>query len=89
MGKEMSMPYEKGQKFLIEIEAKSDGDFIGSELLSKLFSVNDNKLFKFTSLIVKLDMYKKEINTELIRELNNVMVEKGVISNESFPNGIY
>jgi hypothetical protein len=86
---EISIPYKKGQKFLLEIEAKNDGDFIGSELLSKLFSKKDIQEFEFNSLIIKLDGYKNDIKKEIVIELINYFVEKGLIEKDSFPNGIF
>ncbi len=66
-----TMPYEKGKKFWIEIEAKEDGDLMGSNILGLVLDKRDVEGFEVNQLIFNDSYFKSEFGNQMIDYLRN------------------
>lgn len=70
------MPFKKGRKFWIEIEATEDGDFTNqanSEIAKLVFK--DSKLGQFN--ITQLILFESYFNKQLADDIKQFLIEKG------------
>ena len=83
--KNETLPYEKGKKMWIEIEAQEDGDLIGSDILDEVFSDTNMKPFKICGINVLEPPFRDELFTEKLLEF---LIEENMIDLSYVANGL-